>query len=336
MDSGQTEFFYSLTPDRILDAVESVGLRCTGRVLALNSMENRVYEVEIENANAATPSDRFKVVKFYRPLRWSREEILAEHQFLLECRQQEINVVEPVLDDGGESLRELDGDGIFFAVFAKHGGRLVDELTDDQLERLGYVLGRLHNVGAAHDASARPKLTVQYYALDPLQYLRENDLIPPNFVDRYRKLVEEICEFAEPLFEKSSFQRIHGDCHVGNIVWRDDNPTMMDFDDFLHGPPVQDFWLLLPGRVSAAERELDILLNAYEQLRPFDRGTLSLVEPLRALRMIRFTGWIAKRRDDPAFTRVFEDFGSERYWGEQIVALDEQLTVMRSVFGYSY
>lgn len=336
MSFEPTQFFYELSLEKVMQAVESDGLRCTGRCLALNSMENRVYEVEIEVADKTTlrsPSERFRIAKFYRPGRWSREQILEEHAFLSDLIDDEIPVVAPVRFNDGETLHQLPNSNIFYALFAKSGGRAPEEFTTEQLQRLGRLLARLHNVGASKPAPHRLHLTPQTYGLDNLRYLLEAGHIPVEIRDRYKAVVENICTTIQPWFAEAKMQRIHGDCHNGNILWRSEGPFLVDFDDMVIGPCVQDLWLVLPGRPqhdAEVREQLEILLEAYETMRPFDRKTLRLIEPLRALRFVHFSAWIARRWQDPAFPRAFPQFADKDYWQKQLFDLEEQWRFIES------
>ncbi|HYC56273.1 MAG TPA: serine/threonine protein kinase [Candidatus Binatia bacterium] len=325
LGSAQTRFFHGLTPDRILEAVERAGYVCTGRCLALNSMENRVYDVEIEvEGEVRSPSERFRVAKFYRPGRWSRQQILDEHRFLAELAEEEIPVVPPLaIIDGEETLGELPDLEIWFAVFPRIGGRLRDEISEEDAEQLGRLLARVHNVGARSKATQRLRLDVATYGRGNLEYLLESETIPAPYRERYRHVAEQICDRSEPWFEQAGVQRIHGDCHLGNILWGRESAMLVDFDDMLEGPCVQDLWLIAPGRDEWARARRRALLDGYEQIRDFDHSTLRLTEPLRALRLLHFAAWIARRWEDAAFARVFTDFRTDRYWVEQIEALQE-------------
>ena len=328
--TAETRYFYELTPDRILDAVEACGLRCTGRCLALNSMENRVYQVEVEvDETGGGLGNRFRVVKFYRPGRWNEEQILEEHQFLRDLAEHEIPVVPPVALSGGRTLARVGDLNIWCAVFPRVGGRIPEEPDRDQLEQLGRLIARVHAVGAERQAPHRVRLDPQSYGLDDLASLLEADVVPPGLRDRYRMVVERLCEITALWFERSAYQRIHGDCHLGNVLWGRDGAFLVDFDDMVRGPCVQDLWLLVPGRDEAARQQREILLSAYEQLRELDRASLRLIEPLRALRIVHFSAWIARRWSDPAFPRVFPDFGSERYWSEELSTLQELLGLIQ-------
>ena len=330
-DSNQpSEYFYQLTPDRILEAVEAIGIRCTGRCLALNSMENRVYEVEIEISEDQVKSrfDRFRVIKFYRPSRWSKEQILEEHEFLLSLKAQDIPVVSPLEFQDGSTLRLIPDTNIFCAVFPKVGGRAPDELDNEQAERIGRLLARLHIIGKAKNAKHRLKLSPSTYGLQNLDFLTKEKFLPKEISETYSHTVKQICEICSPWFEQADYQRIHGDCHCGNVLWGTEGPFLIDFDDMLMGPCVQDLWLLLPGRDEYAQNLLNAMLRGYEQMKTFDRATLRLIEPLRALRMIHFSAWIARRWQDPAFQRTFPQFAQPAYWNEQLSDLREQLMLI--------
>jgi Ser/Thr protein kinase RdoA (MazF antagonist) len=325
MNDSQQEFF-ALTPERILHAVERLGVRCTGRALALNSMENRVYEVELDTEPTTPGSGRwehFRVVKFYRPGRWNRDQIEEEHAFLNECREAEIPVVAPLPFPDGTTLAQVPDTEILFAVFPKVGGRIVDELEPAQLRQIGRLLARLHIVGQRSPFRHRIKLSLESYGVANLAFLREQKLLPAAIEGHYTTTAERIFAVSRPWFERCTTQRIHGDCHIGNILWDRDSCTVVDFDDSLEGPCVQDLWLLTPGQDELAQANRAHLLEGYEMMRAFDRDSLRLIEPLRALRLIHFAAWIARRYSDPAFQRVFVDFGSEQYWRSQLSALLE-------------
>lgn len=323
--SEATQFFFQLTPEKVLDAVEALGVRCTGRVLALNSLENRVYEVELDIDLPADAGrwDAYRVVKFYRPGRWSREQILEEHTFLNECAEAELPVVPPLTFPNGSTLQEVPGAGIMYAVFPKVGGRILDEMSEDELRQIGRLIARLHGVGSRREFKHRMRLTGETYGTANLEFLKNNRLLPSSIEGHYLRLAELIIRTSEPWFKEVSYQRIHGDCHIGNILWHTKGCFMVDFDDSLTGPCVQDLWLLTPGRDEAAMKYRERIMEGYEMMRPFDRSAFRLVEPLRALRMIHFTTWIAKRFDDPAFKQIFVDYGSDQYWREQLMALQE-------------
>ncbi len=274
-------------------------------------------------------------MKFYRPGRWSEAQILEEHRFLLDLREAEVPGIAPIPFADGATLRRVPRIGLWFAVFPKVGGRHPDEMDAGQLRRVGRLLGRMHNVGAERKAPHRLRLDVETYGYKNLDFLLESEALPERIEEAYAEVVEELCELAEPLFAEAApaFQRIHGDCHLGNLIWAEnpshEGPFWVDFDDMVTGPAVQDLWLVVPGRDEEALERRDFLLEGYEEMRDFDRRTLRLVEPLRALRFVHFSAWIAKRWSDPAFPRRFDHFGTERYWAEQLADLREQLELVR-------
>ncbi|HSF02423.1 MAG TPA: serine/threonine protein kinase [Solirubrobacterales bacterium] len=304
--------FFSLTPDRVLDAVEVGGLRSTGRCLPLRAFENRVYEVELED-------ERRLVVKFYRPGRWSREAILDEHQFLADLADAEVPVVPP-LDLGiGSTLAEIEG--IFYAAFPKRRGRTLDEADDERLRQIGRLIGRMHAVGAARDAPHRPRFTVERYVHEPLAVLLSGGFIPGPLADRYGDVARRIADAVAAPLARARVHRIHGDLHWSNVIWAADGPILLDFDDSLVGPPVQDLWLLSRGDSEDARRGREQLLQGYELFREFDRSTLALCEPLRALRIVYVSGWIALRWDDVSVRGAFPAFESQSYWAVEYEAL---------------
>jgi Ser/Thr protein kinase RdoA (MazF antagonist) len=322
-----TRFFFDLQPERVLEAVERAGLESTGRCMALGSFENRVYEVELET--------RARVVaKFYRPGRWSREQILEEHRFLLDLKDAEIPAVAPLEFPPGSSadptLRKLEPAGIWYSLFPKVGGRAPDELSDEQLVRIGRLLARVHNVGATRDAPARVRLDVATYGRANLAALSDGGFLPAEVASPYRRAALALFELLEPRLAAARAQRIHGDCHLGNLLWSTQGPFFLDFDDMVRGPAVQDVWLLIAGRDEEALRQREVLLSGYTEMREFDRRELALVEGLRALRFIHFSAWIARRWQDPAFPLAFPQFGSPNYWGKELKDLEEQLSLLEA------
>ena len=303
--------FHALTPERVLDAVEVGGLRCTGRCLPLRAFENRVYEVELED-------ERRLVVKFYRPGRWSRETILDEHRFLQDLVAAELPVVAPADLGTGETLNQSNG--IYYAAFPKVRGRTLDELDAEKRRRMGRTIGRMHAIGAARAAPHRRKLDVQFYIHEPLDVLLKGRFIPENLAPRYRDVALRIADAVAKPLAATRVQRIHGDLHWGNILWTPD-PLLVDFDDCMMGPPVQDLWLLASGGTEEARNAREDLIEGYELFREFDRSTLALAEPLRAMRIIHMSGWIAKRWADPSFPPAFPNFKDVRYWMEEYEAL---------------
>lgn len=309
--------FFSLTPDRVLSAVERAGVRCTGLCRAMNSLENRVYDVELEDGARV-------VAKFYRPGRWSRETILEEHGFLRELAEAEIPVCAPRAFSPGETLSVAEGTGIFVALFPKVGGRAPEEFSDAQLERLGMLLARMHMVGASRPAHHRRALTPETYGAESLAALESLGVIPSELRAGFRAVVESLLTAITPLFEDVPTLRVHGDCHPGNLLWGRDGGFFLDFDDMVTAPAVQDVWMLVPGRDAEAQRQRSVLLDAYAQMRPFDRSSLSLIEPLRALRYLHYAAWIARRWSDPSFPATFPQFAERGYWVELTQDLQTQ------------
>jgi Ser/Thr protein kinase RdoA (MazF antagonist) len=227
------------------------------------------------------------------------------------------------VDANGQTILEINQ--VMFTIFPKRPGRLEPELTTEQLMRLGKFLARLHNVGATVKAASRLRLDPQTYGRDPLKFLKDGHFIPMELASRFETIVTQICDAITPRFEGVQYVLLHGDCHSGNILWNRDDPYFIDFDDMLYAPPVQDIWMLTGADDDYGREQRRILLQAYEQMRTFDIRTMHLIEPLRALRMIHFAAWIARRWDDSAFKAAFPDFGTEHYWQEQIEALALQL-----------
>lgn len=323
---NETQFFYDLTPEKILDALESVlDVRCTGRSFAHNSMENRVYELELDLENDPKhPYNKHKIAKFYRPGRWSREQILEEHRFLFALKDADIPVVAPEPLNNGESLAQLDDSTLLYCVFPKIGGRSPYELSKEQVEQVGRLLARLHNVGASLEPKHRIKINEETYGLQNLEQLLAGRHLPLQYEKEYRDVVERVCQNLRGRFDQMEQIQIHGDCHLGNLLWGDQGPFWVDFDDSLIGPPVQDLWLMILGRGPEHKEQMDLLIRSYEMMREFDWESLNLIEALRFLRMVHFHGWIAKRYQDPSFQRAFPDFGTDRYWAQQVQDLREQ------------
>lgn len=316
-----SNFFFNLTPDIVIRAVEQGGFEPTGHCLALNSYENRVYDLMLEDGSHV-------VSKFYRPGRWTREQILEEHAFLHELRSDEIPVCAPLPFPGGGTLREVEG--ILYAIWPRTGGRVPDELSDEEIGILGRLCARIHNNGAAKTAAHRIALTGESYGLQPLAFLEEHDFLPPHCRARYRNAVLEVVDIYGTLAKGVPFHRIHGDCHLGNLLHGSEGWFFLDFDDFLTGPAVQDMWMLVPARDREGLRQREVFLDAYRQFRDFDAAWLRLIEPLRALRYIRYASWIAQRWQDPAFPAAFPHFGTVQYWEDETADLEDQLEFFHS------
>lgn len=320
VEPGLDDSFFRLSPDRVLEAVEAAGLEPTGHCTALNALENRVYDLRLENGTHV-------VAKFYRPARWSREAILDEHNMLFALREAEIPVCAPMTLPDGETLREVDG--IFHAVWPRTGGRSPDELSDAEVAVLGRLLARIHNVGEATRTPHRPTLTPEAFPLAALRVLEDGDFLPPSCANSYRRSVEEIVRMYEERAAGIPIHPIHGDCHAGNLLRGDDGWFFLDFDDMVIGPAVQDVWMLLPGRDAIAARQRSLLVDAYREFRDFDERSFELVELLRAFRFVWYAGWIARRWEDPAFPDAFPHFGTEQYWETETTDLAEQLERIR-------
>jgi Ser/Thr protein kinase RdoA (MazF antagonist) len=326
--TNATQFFFELNPDLVLDTVEKLGFRTTGRVLTMNSMENRVYEVEIES-DSKNPSDHSKIIKFYRPGRWTFDQIQEEHDFLLDLTEFEVPVVAP-LEFEGKTLFTLAEPELFYTVFPKQGGRAPDEFTNDEIEQVGRLLARLHNVGSMKKATHRLKLSTEVYLKSNLDFLVGQKIVPSHLELSFKTLLEDIYNQTKNAFNNVTFGRIHGDCHLGNILKREETFHLIDFDDMVIGPAVQDMWLLLPGRDEYAENLRFKLLEGYTTMRDFNYEELKLTEVLRTLRMINYSAWIAKRYEDPAFKNAFPFFESPNYWEGQLNDLRGQLAILQN------
>ena len=317
---NELDDFFSLTPDKVLDAVEESGMHTTGMIYQLNSLENRVFEVELEDQIRLVP-------KFYRPGRWSKEEILDEHKILQALVDHEIPACAALPFADGETLHQTSA-GIHFALFPKVGGRPPDDLTDADYRELGRLIGRIHKIGESLPPPSRPALSPEVYGVDALSTILEKTEMPDGLKARYEDAVGRLVTIAKNQYSKIKPITIHADFHRGNILRTPEGWLALDFDDMTTGPESQDFWLILPGRLEDSKQEVEQLLEGYEQFREFDYGSLKLIEVLRGLRYVRYAGWIANRFQDPAFKYIFPEFGSEQYWQEQYIDLEEQLAVI--------
>jgi len=312
--------FFKLTPDQVLDAIESTGLFPQAALLALNSYENRVYQFRDDDENKY-------VVKFYRPHRWSNEQILEEHQFSLQLSDSEIPVIPP-LKFNQQTLLEFNG--FRFSIFECKGGR-TPELEDKKtLQWIGRFIGRIHAIGQSEIFEHRPELTIHSFAEESVQFLLADNFIPTHILPAYQAITEQLIVISQQKFtELGQFDsiRLHGDCHPSNVLWTDDGPHFVDFDDARMGPAVQDLWMLIND---ASNRELwNELLTGYEDFMEFDDRQFKIVEPLRTIRMIHYSAWLAKRWQDPSFKHNFPWFNTARYWEEHILSLKEQLSVIQ-------
>ncbi len=314
--------FRELEPGDILDALDNLGFPCNGRFLALNSYENRVYKVGIEDAPDM-------VVKFYRPGRWSDAAILEEHTFSFELAETDIPVVAPQRIDG----RSLFRSGPFrLAVFENRGGRAPELDNRDQLRQLGRFVARIHAVGETAEFKARPAIDIDTFGSDSCDYLLDNGFIPEEMHDVYVGVAEAAIDGADAAFERAgNFRelRLHGDFHPGNVLVDADRFHIVDLDDTRTGPAIQDLWMFLSGDREEQTPQLTALLEGYQEFRRFDARELHLVEALRSLRIMHYAAWLARRWEDPAFKRAFPWFDSRRYWDEHILALREQVALMQ-------
>ncbi|MCC5856189.1 MAG: serine/threonine protein kinase [Idiomarina sp.] len=311
--------FQQLTPDFILDALETVHIYPASGLLALNSYENRVYQFLDDDRQ------RF-VLKFYRPARWTTEQIQEEHDFLAELAAVDIPVVQPLRFDG-ESL--LHFQGYRWCVFPSVGGRALEADNLDQLEELGRQLGRIHRVGAAKPFEFRPNLVSDEIVDEAVTTLLASELLPDSLRESFATILGHVSQrLNEVAWQDAQSIRLHGDCHVGNLLVRPDGMTLVDLDDARQGPAVQDLWMMLSGDRSQQQLQLETLLDGYEEFTEFQPRELRLIEPLRTFRIIQYMAWLARRWDDPAFPRSFGWFAEPRYWEQQILALKEQLAAL--------
>jgi Ser/Thr protein kinase RdoA (MazF antagonist) len=312
--------YSTLTPDCVLDALDSTGLRADGRLLALNSFENRVYQMGVEDTSLV-------VAKFYRPARWSDAAILEEHAFVAELAAREIPVVDALI------LHETtlhQHAGFRFAVYPKHGGRMPEFERAETLQWMGRFLGRIHVVGAQANFLQRPALDLDSFGFASRDFL-QSGWLPPDLQAAWDSVIEQALAGVRYCFERAGDVqaiRLHGDCHAGNVLWTDDGPHFVDFDDSRMGPAIQDLWMLLSGDRDAMQNQMREVLTGYEAFREFDPRELHLLEALRTLRLIHYAAWIARRWQDPAFPAAFPWFNTQHYWQERILELREQIALM--------
>jgi Ser/Thr protein kinase RdoA (MazF antagonist) len=311
--------FIDLTPDFILDAIESVGIYAESGLLALNSYENRVYQFKAENGKKY-------VAKFYRPSRWTAQQIQEEHDFAFELAAAEVPVVAPIKHNG-KSLFEHKG--YMFTLFPSVGGRLFEVDNLDQLDVLGRLIGRMHQVAKMKDFSCRPVLGCEEYLNTAKIQLQQSNLVPMSLKTAFYTILDLVIEQTHKQYKNVDSIRLHGDCHAGNILWAGDALMFVDLDDSRQGPAIQDLWMMLSGDRQTQLLQLDIIVGAYEEFCDFDHTQLKLIEPLRAMRIIHYMGWVAKRWDDPAFVRNFSWFAEDKYWEQQILALKEQFAALQ-------
>jgi Ser/Thr protein kinase RdoA (MazF antagonist) len=316
-----THPYAALTPDVVLDALDSVGIRGDGRLLALNSYENRVYQAWRDDAAPV-------VVKFYRPDRWSDEAIGEEHAFVAELAASEIPVVAPLALHGTTLPSHA---GFRFAVYPRRGGRAPELEDRATLEWIGRFLGRIHAAGDARPFAHRPRLDIDTFGRAPREFLIAGGFLPADLADVYAGVSAQALDAVRRAWDRAGevhLLRMHGDCHGGNVLWTDDGPHFVDFDDARTGPAVQDLWMLLSGERAEMQHQLRHVLDGYERFRRFERRELFLVEALRTLRLLHYAAWIAERWEDPAFPAAFPWFGTQRYWQDRILELREQIALL--------
>jgi Ser/Thr protein kinase RdoA (MazF antagonist) len=310
---NQTQNFYELTPDMVMEAMESVGLKPTGEFLQLNSYENRVFEIRLEKDSGA--EQERVVAKFYRPQRWSKDALKDEHQFLIDLKNEGIEVVAPIEFNKNTIFEHA---GLYWCLFPKFMGRMPQEFLSGDFLKIGRTLALIHNIGSQKKAEHRPTLSTKTYGYDSLEIL--DGIVSPEVWHRYRDAGEKIVSYLEGELDPSKFIRIHGDCHRGNLLNNGDKFFFVDFDDFINGPVAQDFWMLLSS--DRFDDELDEFLNGYTEIRDFDESQIALFEPLRGLRILHYAKWIATRWSDPSFPRLFPDFHSYTYWAQETEQLE--------------
>ena len=321
-DQNKRTAFHALTPDLVITLVEeSLDTACTNLFRTLNSYINRVYELEREDGGGL-------VVKFYRPGRWSRDALQDEHDFLLELENAEVPVIPPLKLQDGHTLGSHGG--IYFSIFPKKSGRSFDEYNAAQWLEMGRLLGRVHSVGAKQSPRDRITMAPARSTRDQLDYILEKDLVPADLTAQFREISDTLVGEISPLFDDIEMISIHGDCHFNNLIYRpDESFYIIDFDDMAVGPPVQDFWMLLPGYRGDSLAEIGLFLEGYEVFRNFDRKTLRLIGPLRAMRYIHYMAWCAHQVAVDGSSRVAPDFGTHEYWQKELRDLSEQLDRIR-------
>jgi len=312
--------YEKLTPDVVIDAVESTGRLSDLRIFGLNSYENRVYQVGIEDSEPV-------IAKFYRPNRWTDLQIMEEHEFSKALFEHEIPVVPAIEDEHGKTLFEFKG--FRFALYKRQGGHAPELDNLDSLHMLGRLVARIHSIGAMQAFESRPTLDIKSFGEESYHFISEH-FIPAELRHAYTSLCEDLLKGIHQIFEQKTIKniRVHGDCHSGNILWRGDTPHFVDLDDSRMAPAIQDVWMFLSGDRAMQTRQIAEIVDGYNEFYDFDPSQLRLVEPLRSLRIMHYSAWLARRWEDPAFPHNFPWFNSTRYWSEHILELREQLALL--------
>lgn len=324
-DSNPSHDFARLNPDIIIDSVESLGLLSDARIFPLNSYENRVYQIGLEEGSSYGQ----KIIgKYYRPNRWSNQQIQEEHDFTAELAELEIPVVAP-LQFNQQSLQTYQQ--FRLALFPQKGGRTAELDNPEHLEWIGRFLGRIHLAGASKPFTSRPQISIQEFAIDSAAFLLQNQFIPDYLIEAYQSLSSDLINLLQQRFQGNSLNaiRLHGDCHRGNILWTDNGPHFVDFDDCRSGPAIQDIWMLLSGDKQEQQQQLNHVLDGYFEFAELEIAQLQLVEPLRCLRLMHYAGWLARRWTDPSFPMNFPWFNTSNYWEQHILELREQFAILQ-------
>lgn len=323
-----TQPYAGLTPDTVLNALESCGLRGDGRLIGLNSYENRVYQVWLEDPTALGLGESV-VAKFYRPARWSTAAILEEHGFVAELAAREIPA-EPPLVLAGNTLHDYEG--FRFSVTRRLRGRAPEMDDDETLTWMGRFMGRIHAIGELRAFEHRPTLDIQSFGVEPREFLLQSNFVPTELLPAWESVSAMALDGVRAVFERTGpvrSLRLHGDCHASNVLWNDTGPHFVDFDDCRMGPAVQDLWMMLSGDRESMQRQLRAVISGYEDFCEFDDTELQLIEALRTLRLLHYSGWIARRWNDPAFPAAFPWFNTQRYWQDRVLELREQIAAMQ-------
>lgn len=323
-NTKEAQDYSNLTPDTVLNAVATLGFDVDASIIPLNSYENRVYQIGIHESAPI-------ITKFYRPGRWTNEAIMEEHSFAQDLVNLEIPVVAPSVDSNGDTLHQHNG--YRFSVFPKQGGRSPETDNMDHLYRIGRFIGRIHAVGATKPFKYRSQISIQSHGHNAYAFLINNNFIPAELLDSYSSTVVIILQKIETIFNQYNYNgttqlRIHGDCHIGNILWSDSGPHFVDLDDCITGLAAQDIWMLLSGERAEMTTQLSEILDGYSEFYDFNAQELVFIESLRSLRILHYSAWLAKRWTDPAFPHNFPWFNSVKYWQDQILILREQIALL--------